>query len=193
MAKKKGKPAAPFNLQRALELREQNKTLDQIGEAFGLSRSTIHAHLKKAGHTGTGDTPKRAKVSSKGSTGKRKSCKECRTQQTINEKNFGKSVKSPDGFMHICRDCMSVKQIRAQAAIKKRKALNSEALATGAPSRREQAAGLGDAQRALSLANMGMPDTDGETLWLLRGAAMAEGLTVIELVHKMLAAYRSQR
>jgi len=166
-----------FSKPLAAKMLEEGKTYRQIGEHFGMSPSNAHTRMK-------GD--KRAKEPQ--GTGKRKTCTgPCAKQKTISAKNFGNNVKSKDGFMHQCRACMSAKQVKAQADIKKRKAA-----AQGANGVDTKAAGLDDAQRALSLSAMGMPDTDGETLWLLRGAAMAEGITVIELVQKMLTAYRAQ-
>jgi DNA-binding CsgD family transcriptional regulator len=56
-----------------------------------------------------------------------------------------------------------------------------------------RAAGLEEAQQALALSNAGGPDTDEETLWLLKGAALLEGMSLAELVQAMLGAYRGQR
>jgi hypothetical protein len=75
--------------------------------------------------------------------------------------------------MHKCRECFGKVQRNAKGK-----------------GRKTRKADLAAAQRALVLSQTGTPATDEEALWLLRGAAMMEGITMIELVHRMLDAYR---
>ena len=190
-----------FDIEVANKMRANGASFANVGEHFGMSASYAHKLFNDEG--GTAKPPKQDAAAKKSKAGKRKSCRTCHKQKTLNEKNFGNSVKSPDGFMHVCRGCISDIQTKAQADIKKRKAasrISPEAasyhVADGLLLRKraqKRAPGLEDAQRALALSNTGMPDTDSEALWLLKGVAMVEGITLIELIQQMLTAYRSAK